>query len=492
MPTQWNSGGRLVALQVATLLLQMTAMVAALLLYRHYTDDWFVPLPDYLLSLKPAVPAVATLFASYIAMIVTGQPLTGAGKALLAFARNVFFQSVRLMLVCATACACVVALAAIVVLNVTPPAYERVVTELLGGESDRHENIGRTVTKLRPVNPELADLFSLAHEVFRTRAQVNFEGVQPRAQILYRALEARKEWRTHPLALHALGEAYSLAGAAARAVDHARATKFLDQSRSCYAAVAMSGSPLATELLRASARNNIGNQFWYEGRWGDAAAAWRTANSRTNLSSWGNLISAYVAMGSNGMAVAEAEGARAWAERSGKALLEATAYSSIPANAAVASWMMDDAQRGLEFAREAMAVNDDTMNRLNYAFGLLAAGDTNACVSFLRRQFAPVDPPSLPSWFERSAEDYGAQLIFALAEPGASRLTQVARLSAFLREQRTTAEIALLAETGATDLVALVHAKGQIGGDHLCGDLLATPPGQERLREVAARLAQSP
>ena len=473
------------ALQIVTILMQLAAGCAALSIYHHLSRDYFVPWQEFFLSLKLAWPPIIIAALSYVILMVTGKHFSEAGKAFIHYLRNSFFQSRRQMLL-----ACVVGFvlcgaAVVVIRHVTPPSYDKVVRGLLGGESDDYQLVTQSSEKIRALNPGYGDMLRVVTDVFRARAKTNFAGMPAKARMFIRSLSAMDEWQGHPLHMHALAEAYSIAAQTAAApsafgaVESGVVSNFFAQSVELYTQVAESRSPLTTELLRFSAILNIGNQYYYQGQYERAVTQWRKANQSPNTSAWGNIVAGLVKTKDFQSAIDEAEGAKEWAEDSGKALLEPSSYSSIPANATMACWHVGRTMLALDFARDALAVMDDELNQVNFAYALLLAQGENDAIRYLRTVSTPISMANQSSWVREGARGYGHQLIWAIADTNAPSGLKVARLSAFLREAYTDEELALSTPEDVRAAVERVLSKKDDAG--LCADLLAIPETVERI-----------
>jgi len=88
---------RLSTLQIASMSLAVLLTLSLVALYHHFTEDYFVPLPEYLGSIKLAAPPLFILFSSYLMTFLLGEKLTDTPKFVLRYLRNSFLQDLTWM-----------------------------------------------------------------------------------------------------------------------------------------------------------------------------------------------------------------------------------------------------------------------------------------------------------------------------------------------------------------------------------------------------------
>jgi tetratricopeptide (TPR) repeat protein len=440
--------------QLLTLAAMVGSLLVAVLWLHHQTSDYFTPLPSYLQSFKVALPPAAVFAATYVIAFLGGIAIGDVPKSVLSFARNRFFQSYGMML---TACSFMLALcvyAGYGILLGTPPAYDHFVRLLISGSSDNLQLAKEQLEGFRTSNPDLAVRFGKVVEVFAERSSVNAGAKQlsgERARTFIRALEASEDedWRGHPLRRHALAEAYLLFGQsfeqASRivgTVDPADRNPY-QVAIELYEGVSAESSPLAPGILRSSARNNIGNAYYYLHDTERALVAWREAmragEGRNNLSSWGNIIAALVISGRSEEAVSEGEQARAWAEKTGKAFIDTYQYAGILGNTGFAHLQLKKFDVALKDFASANAFREDDLTKQNLAIALIILGRYRDAQNVLRQIAAPVDWTFSPDANPKIAAC--VYLIWALALKESPLRERAANLLSFLGERNSTEEM---------------------------------------------------
>jgi hypothetical protein len=83
--------------QVLSLLCIPALIFVLVTVYWHQTDNVFAPYGDYVSSFEIAFPPAILFAASYIVVFLTGVPLSEAPRFVIAFFRNRFLQSPRMM-----------------------------------------------------------------------------------------------------------------------------------------------------------------------------------------------------------------------------------------------------------------------------------------------------------------------------------------------------------------------------------------------------------
>lgn len=440
--------------QLVTLGLAVVTLIASVLWLHHQTSDYFIPLPAYLQSIKIAVPPAALFIGTYAIAFLGGIAIGDVPKTALQFARNRFFQSFRMMGLACSLMLLLCAYSTYVLLHNTPPAYEKFLALLLSGSSDNLKLARDQIDSFRASNPVLAAEFGKAVEVFAERNAVN-AGVKQlsgeRSRTLVRALEVvdDEDWRAHPLRKHALAEAYLLFG---QSFDQAGRLVGLEApgdrnpygvAISLYEGVAANSSQLAPDILRASARNNIGNAYYYLQKFDLALNAWRASMNtnvgRDNLGTWGNIIAALILIGKPEEAVAEGERARSSAERTGRAFVDTYQYAGILENTGFARLQLKKDQDALKDFAAANAFREDDLTRQNLALALIVNRRSADAQKILRQIAPPIDGSFTAEANPKIAAC--VYLIWALALQDAPVADRAANFLSFLGERHSAEEM---------------------------------------------------
>jgi tetratricopeptide (TPR) repeat protein len=455
-------------LQLATLTAFAATIFISILVLHHETEDYFIPLPSYLASIKVAVPPIAIFLVTYVFAFITGTALADAPKAVLSFAKNTFFQSAAMMVFALAISCTLIGYGSWLLAKTTPPSYEQMIKLLLGGSSDNMAIVREKIDVVRKSNPELASRLVKVTEVFLERYAVN-AGQRTlsgeRARTFVRALEADAEgdWKEHPLRVHALAEAYSMFGqSVAQASTLISAAAVQDATSpfmhaiELYSQVIASPSPLAPAALRVSALVNTGNAYYYMKDYAGALAAWRAATSekegQPNLSPWSNVVAALVMLDRPNDAIKEGERARAWAERSGRALIETYPFAGVLENMAFAKMQVGDNLGALADLATANAFREDDLTRQNFALALILTGRYDDAQKILRKIAPPVDTRTPPD--DKIARC--VYFIWALTMPKGPISSRAANFIAFLNERHSSEEISGMTADGLRQLVERV------------------------------------
>jgi tetratricopeptide (TPR) repeat protein len=465
---------RLGLIQITTLV-ALIGLVLSLAIYLHHeTDDYFIPIETYLQSLKIALPPAVIFGTTYIIAFVTGTPISDTPKAVLGFVRNRFLQSYLMMWV---TIAFVIAFGAYTAWTIawrTPPAYESFVSLLLSGSSDNLALARDRVMTIRKDNPKLATNFMKVIEVFSERAAVN-AGTRTlsgdRARTFVRSLEADAAgpWGEHPLRHHALAEAYLLFGQGVDRASGAAGSALIPKAASpyrraieLYQTVAADRGPFASKGLRLSALNNVGNAYYYLGDSERALAAWRQTNSadagQPNLSSWGNIVAALVILDRPKEAIDEGDRARAWAELTGKALVETYPFAGILGNTGFARMQVGDYVGALGDFATAHAFREDDLTRQNLALALIVVDRPADAQRVLRQIIPPLGPGEGTLAIKEGKVAACVYLIWALAMPDSPIATRAANFSAFLGEKNSSQQLSSMTRPVFSDLLRRVES----------------------------------
>jgi tetratricopeptide (TPR) repeat protein len=392
-------------LQLGCFIGAFALLIVSALMYRHYTDNALMQVWDFLASVKIAIPPIAVLGATYFYAFVTGEPLANAPKNIWRWLRDTALQDNSFM-VSFLLLVTVICISAGVFLNTqTPPSYERLVSQLLGGENDDHEIISATLKQLKEKNQLLAKRIETVRNVFDERRKWNNENKQISAtlpRIFIRSLEANiddKNWLNHPLRLHAAAEAHSMLAQSLSIRPESAKSPLVaenrDQAIRLYRAVAQSTSPWATKLMRRSAEQNIGNAYYYASDYSAALREYELV-SAASLSSGveANRVAALIQLQRIPDAVVVGNKAISVARSKGTVLSELRDYISLVTNVGFAKLILKKPIDALENMQEAYDLLPDAMARQNLALALDASDKPDEAVSLLAEDIeAPIVTP---------------------------------------------------------------------------------------------------
>lgn len=430
-------------------------MIACVLLYRHRTDDYFVPIWTYLASIRLVFPPLLLLFISYLLVFMGGVSLGDAPKAIIKYLKNRFFQSLYHMItfsVITTLLTIIIAL----YLNINPPIqYVAFVKDLLGAESDAGIIVKKKLLVIREKNPDLYRKFSIVVDVFEERQKRNFynaplKTTQPR--IFVRSLEANisnEWWRRHPLRKLALAEAYSMW---VQAILNSQIIplsefdwkKYLSNCVQINSEILLDTSPLAMPLIKHSALNNTGNVYLYAGDFEKAIDYYqKTLSENKNLSTEGNLIAAYILANNIGKAIVEADSANEWGFSTGKALIEPSPFSAVLGNGGFAKMIKGDHTEAIIDLSSAYDLVNDDLNALNLAMACELAGKRSvAKIVLADLKQTPIDPGTQQKIVQEN--NYNACYCFVAAFTESNDLaTMAAYFHAYLGEPITKDQLTL-------------------------------------------------
>lgn len=466
-------------LQIASLACIPIILIVVAGYLRIFTINYFMPFDEFLMSFKIAFPPIAMVAITYIVAFLAGVQISHVPATILAFFRNRFFQSSKLM-----SCGIIFTLAFAGVLvglhaQMTPPAYDKVVSGILGGENDDFHVSKRNIDRVKSVDFSSYEKLKMISAIFEERSNIN-KGksnlTTARYQIFIRNLEAEKSshWQNHPLRLHALAEAYSLYAQSAKITENSKLSRDLFGSRrnsdqlfqesiKLYAKVANTSNGLAPPLLVHSALHNIGNQYYYMGDVENAVKSWGKANSpklggKRNLSSWGNVIAGLVVSKKYRDAVLESERARNWADANGKVFTESFNYASILENAAFAKFNLGDNADALRDSASSIALRNDELSKQNYAVFLALSGYRAEAIRVLRQLSSPAIADNLAHIVKKPQAARCVYLLWGLINSDLKLGERLANLLAFLGEIHSRPEIDQMDKKSIDGLVARVRA----------------------------------
>jgi len=480
-------------LQILTMLATAAAIVSVVVLYRHRTDDYFVPFTEYLGSIRLAVPPILALFISYGLVFIAGIKLSDAPKFIIDYLRNRFFQSRRQMAAVSAALLAVTGAINAYTATHIPPSYEQMVRVLLGGEQDRFQLIRKQIAEVAKKDPALASRLEPVVSVFEHRSKQNFQSAEPNTtvpRILVRALEANvsdPEWGKHPLRKHALAEAYSMWAQASQASPFRDSADtqwktLVERCLDLNDEVAQSTSPFATPLMRFSALHNSGNVLFYTGDYGAARRRYEIAmRANKNLSSGGNLIAAYVLLNQLDRATALGEELTEWSIAEGKALTEGSSMSSVLVNTAFAHLIKGEHEQAVNLMATAFDLENDDINTLNFAAALLLDGKRERSLKVLTHIKLPDLDVAVQK--QRVTENYNTcyYLVKGLAQDGAADAPTVAAyFYTYMKRAREASQLAAETPESLGTLRKAVLA-ALLSDPTPCGDFRMIPEFKRKL-----------
>ena len=494
----------LIVTQIAAIVLLVALIFCGLLTYRHFTFDIFVPFLSYLQSAKVSMPPFLILIVTIVVAVVYGGPVSTLKEKVLRFLRNTFFQSMKHMSTFIAIALIALGGMSYVITKISPPEYANLVAKILGAENDKFRIIDEKLSLIAKVNPVRAENIAHVTSVFKTREQINSNGGEIdnlALSNLIRSLETNFEndpgWETHPLRIHALAEAYSLKADSMKALANIEPgspfspDKLFEHAEELYQQVAHDHTIWTTDLLRASAANNIGNIYYYKRNYDVALQWWQKVNSPEfggpNLASWGNVVAGYVLTNHPDDAIREALAAEQWASerRTGKQQArtdsEAANYSGVVDGRGFAYAMKGEYPKALAAFTLAYAAFPDELSQFNLALGYVINKRGSDADTLLRKVLPAVSLGNQSALALSKKNNKCGYVIWFLAKPDDPVPLSAARLLTALGEAHTADEL-----RGYTQ-----HNVGQLFSRVLeelpknqgpCGDITLVPIVKEALR----------
>lgn len=466
-------------------------MVECALLYRYFTDAALEPMWSFLASLKIAAPPVIVLAVSYLYAFVTGDSVADAPKSMWALLRDHALQHKITMTLFVAIAILFSTTVMVIYATKSPPSYERIVAQLLGGENDDQQIVAESIKELREKNPEFSNELDIVRRVFEERRLWNHENKQVNAtlpRIFIRSLEANisdKSWRDHPLRWHAAAEAHAML-AQALASQHGisastTAEKNRDEAIDLYKKVIGSSSVLVTPLMRLSAEQNIGNTYYYAGNFKRALDTYTHLSEKAqSLGIDANRVAALVQLGRAPEAVEF--GSRAMQESKGGLdfLTEIREYVSLATNTGFTKLILGETHGARSDLQEAFDLLPDSMARQNLALAIDAAGEPNVALTLLAED---TDAPivTADSEFDVVAKRGGGNCTYliraaALSHNKSDPAEVAANLAAYSRQAQPKDKLA-----SNHDIWQKVALKALRDDVRPCGNLLLLPTIQSAL-----------
>ena len=506
---RWKDGDLnvgLATLQISCMVMAIVAGISSIMLYRHFSDDYYIDVWKYLGSVRIAVPPLAILVASYAFATVSGKPLTDAPKAFWSWLRNSFMQRSNWLLGFVFLTACLCAGIGLILKTTTPPKYERFVERLLGGASDEHQLAAEDVKRMREHNRDYADNMDLVVKVFVERQKWNYDNQNPSTtlpRVLIRALTPTaddRDWASHPLRKHAAAEAN---GMYAQAISNSSGRMQTDKrlledakktALDLYSEVASSNDPRATAMMKGSAGNNIGNLHYYVGASEEAIKQYRTSLAAFPTSGgYGNLIAALVSAGRIVEALKYGEQGKEWALSHRRALAEPIPFANLVSNLGFAYWMILQPDKALPEMESAFDLVADANSIQNLSLAQLLAGDASLAFETARKlkdvQASPETQADLVGKVEPGRCTYFVRGLAALSlKTSEGTLEGMVNLRVFLGEAKSASDLRSDVSKGLDDLKARTYKT--LGALRSPCASLSMLPGVKALLAVKSSTAQ--
>lgn len=419
---------RLAMLQILAFVSVASFVMDAVLLYRHFTDNALTPALAYLLSLKLAFPPIFVLGATYLYAFLTGESVSEAPKSMWHYIRNSTLQSCMQLVILITLATSVSLLTLATLHYHTPPIYEKLVAQLLGGANDDNQVIKDEIVRLRNTAPVLADRLTIIAKVFDERRLWNNENKIPNTflpRIFIRQLEADSDdatWESHPLRRFALAEANSMLAQALTSLHSKSAIHSINTSRELaitnYQLVISDGSNLSTELMKRSASQNIGNVYFYSGDCAKATSIYSNLSvAQLNAGTEGNRVAALVSCKRNDDAITVGNNAINRLQDIPEALKTIRDFVSLLTNTGFAKLINKNYPEALEDMQAAHDLIPDQMAKQNLALALIGLSHPQDALAVLEGDLdAPqVSPDSQLHVTVRNSGGSCTYLIRALA-----------------------------------------------------------------------------
>lgn len=382
-------------------------VIDGVLLYRHFTDDALTPALTYFRSLKLAFPPIIVLGVTYFYAFLTGESVSNAPKSMWRYTKNIALQSRRQLLLFLLL-AFVVSLSTMSILRYhTPPAYDVLVTQLLGGANDDNQVIKDAISRLKSNAPTLSDRLTAMAKVFEERRLWNNENKTPSTflpRVFIRQLETDSNdhtWKNHPLRHFALAEAHSMLAQALSSLRSDSAKPMIVASRqeaiASYRFVMENGSNLSTDLMKRSAHQNIGNVYLYSSNCVEANKIYSQLSiSQLNAGTEGNRVAALVNCGKIPEAIRVGTEATSRLQGKPEVLKLMRDYVSLLTNTGFAKMIVEKYTDAFEDMQAAHDLIPDQMAKQNLALAMIGLSRPRDAIAILEgdTDAPPVSPES--------------------------------------------------------------------------------------------------
>lgn len=455
----------LAILQILAFASTVALVTDGVFLYRHFTDDSLTPALTYLLSLKLAFPPIIAIGATYLYAFLTGESVSEAPKSMWRHIKNDVLQSRRqigyILLV-----AIVASLSTLSILNYhTPPAYEKLVTQLLGGANDDNQIIKDAISRLKSNAPTLSDRLTIIAKVFDERRLWNNENKTTTTflpRVFIRQLETDSDdesWENHPLRRFALAEAHSMLAQALTSLRSKSAKQAIETSRDLaianYKFVIEDRSNLSTDLMKRSARQNTGNVYLYSGNCAEANNLYSQLSiAQLNAGTEGNRVAALVTCGKNIEAIKVGTEAIVRLQGKPEVLKSMRDFVSLLTNTGFAKLIVEKYQDALDDIQAAHDLIPDQMAKQNLALALIGVSQPRDAIAVLEgdSDAPPVSPESQLQIVVRNGGGSCTYLIraIALATAGETEQSIFSNVLSYARRPQPTDEIVKSRDTWKT------------------------------------------
>lgn len=384
-PLRW---GLWLAFQCLTIALTGGALVLLLLFYRHATIHSLVPAHAFLATMIiqwAVLPSVGFAVLDFLYGVFTGRSVKAPPMKAIAYAERLLQSRRHMAVICLVTG--VIGLLAAWRMLATPPTFEsRFLESALRGASDDYAQARGLAAEATGIkSTDVSEGYTQALNVLSRRCHIEYEGEnlsQAEIRPLMLSLETAqsRRWRKHPLRWYALGEAYSLYARQARHLVHeyqltaeASIEYFAAKSSDCFDQVCNSRSRLASPEFKRTALREKGSMLCRIGKHEQALATWRDANREKNVGAWGDVILGLAQVNRPVEAIQEGQEAIKWARENAQDIKDPSSCSAIYVNTALAQWMVGEPDAALRNCLEAVVIQDDFLNRLNFAHALIRA-----------------------------------------------------------------------------------------------------------------------
>ena len=429
-----------------------------------------MPFWNYVSSFEIAFPPIIILIATYGVAFFMGKNLADIPSGTIAYLRNYFFQSRKMMVYFLIFSVAVSFFTLRYTERNPPPYYDRLVAAILAGEIDRSEEASNLISIVADKNPLFADQLGLVTRVFEIRRAINLEAETfdvVTSRLLLRSLASSHDeaWLQHPLRKHALAEAHSLvaegisqSSSIAQDFGEFSPGHLFDEAVRLYSEVRdTSPKRLSTSQLIASAQSNIGNVHFYRREFEDALDAWQATLDKypehKNVGTLANMIAAHVVLKNFDAAIQLGGESRRWAETNGKAIQDTSHYVSILVNTGFAYIGNGETEASKPLFEFAASIEDDDNTKLNLALIFSMSGEAERAEKILREVSAPVTHKDISDDISLTSDQRCSYLWWALYSPDIDLRDVAARLFVFLGEKHTSAELQKFSDL--EDLAAL-------------------------------------
>ncbi len=398
----------LAALQLGAIISIVLIIIGTVILYHFFSEDALVELFPYIVSFKIAIPPLLAFISIYVITILFGTSPSDATKLMIRWLRNVYFQNNSMLIFTIILSFIFFGIVLIYTNTQTPSVYNNIVAKLLGGENDNMLVIKKSIQNLKEKNKLLSERLELVAYVFDERRMINTENYTFKPTLLKAYLRelttnynTDRDWEHHPLRLHATAEVYSMlaenlfTNSSEGKIDQHIKT-YADNAIDFYTQVYSSHDPRATELLKASALNNIGNVYLYMSEFKKATESYnKLLNQHKSLATYGNIVVAYILDKDYPNAENTGELAIKWASDNNLIVKESGNYVNLLTNIGFLNLYQSKFIEAESYFKTAFEIQKDDNTRINYIISLICSdkiqeannmsiGGSSDCMNFVR------------------------------------------------------------------------------------------------------------